>query len=270
MSDLEPTHVEAALARFGATLGRPVTVAAVTASTNDDARRAAAAGAPHGALFLADAQTKGRGRGGHAWHSPPGENLYMSIVLRPRVELAALPTLALVLGLCVARAVDGALGAEGMRAGIKWPNDVIVDGRKIAGLLVESSLRGGALEAVVAGVGLNVRATVFPEEIADRATSLARLGARELDRAQVAARVLAALGAALPAFEARGLESFIAELDRRDVLRGVPIEVGEACGTAEGIDASGFLQIRGEDGVLRAVGAGSVVARGALGQVREG
>ncbi|UQA58196.1 biotin--[acetyl-CoA-carboxylase] ligase [Polyangium aurulentum] len=268
MNDLEQEHVEAALDRVGTKLGRPVTIEAVTASTNDDARRAAQAGAPHGALFLADAQTRGRGRGGHAWHSPRGENLYMSIVLRPRVELSALPTLALVLGLCVARAVDEAFAAEGMRAGIKWPNDVIVDGRKIAGLLVESSLRGGALEAVVAGVGLNVRTTSFPEEIADRATSLAVLGAHEQDRAMVAARVLAALEAALPAFEASGLASFLAELERRDVLRGVPIEVGEVRGTAAGVDEDGYLRIRGEDGELHRVAAGSVVAHGELGRPR--
>jgi BirA family transcriptional regulator, biotin operon repressor / biotin---[acetyl-CoA-carboxylase] ligase len=273
VSDLLRERVEAELDRLGATLGRPLSIAAITGSTNSDARSAAAAGAPHGATFVADAQTAGRGRGGHTWHSPSGENLYMSVVLRPRVALVALPRFALVVGLAVARAVDQALAGEGAadvqaRAGIKWPNDVIVDGRKIAGVLVESSLRGGAIEAVVAGVGVNVHAAVFPVEIEDRATSLRLLGAPAPDRAILCARVLAGLSGALRDFEAQDLRSFLAELERRDVLRGVPVEVGEARGLAEGIDEEGRLRVREGEGEVQLVCAGSVVARGPLGRPR--
>ncbi|HVK64789.1 MAG TPA: biotin--[acetyl-CoA-carboxylase] ligase, partial [Polyangium sp.] len=252
MNDLDPLRIEAELERLGASIGRPVVIAAVTASTNDDARRAAAGGAPHGAAFLADAQTQGRGRSGHTWHSPAGENLYLSVVLRPKLAPQALPPLALVLGVCVARVVDEVLGASvasGARAGVKWPNDVLVDGKKLAGLLVETALRGGVLDAVVAGIGLNVHAASFPEELATRATSLHALGGRGLDRSSIAARLLAEIGRAVRMFEADGLDPFLAELDHRDVLHGIPIDVSGVSGTAAGIDHEGYLRVLGSDGV---------------------
>jgi len=268
LSDLDPRRIEAELDRLGARIGRPVVVAPVTASTNDDARRAASGGAPHGAAFLADAQTQGRGRSGHAWHSPPGENLYLSVVLRPRLEPHALPPLALVLGVCVARVVDEALGvsaSSGARAGVKWPNDVLVDGKKLAGLLVETAMRGGSIDAVVAGIGLNVFASSFPGELASRATSLHALGARGLDRSSLAARLLAEIGHAVRSFEADGLGPFLDELDLRDVLRGVPVDVSGVSGTAAGIDRQGYLLVRGSDGAVHRVGSGSVTTHAPLG-----
>jgi BirA family transcriptional regulator, biotin operon repressor / biotin---[acetyl-CoA-carboxylase] ligase len=272
MNDLDAARIEAELDALGATIGRPLRVMSVTASTNGDARRAAAEGAPHGATFLADSQTAGRGRGGHVWHSPPGENLYMSVVQRPRVALSALPHLALVVGLAVARVVDAALACAPpeLRAGIKWPNDVFVSGRKIAGVLVESSLRGDELEAAVAGVGINVRTKDFPGEIADRATSLLLAGARVLDRAELVARLSVELDRALAAFTSLGLAPLLGELQERDVLRGVAVRVGEVEGIAEGIDEAGRLCIRVEGGDLRFVVAGSVFVRGLLRELRWG
>ncbi|MRG93296.1 biotin--[acetyl-CoA-carboxylase] ligase [Polyangium spumosum] len=265
MNDLDPLRIEAELERLGASIGRPVVVARITASTNDDARRAAASGAPHGAAFLADAQTRGRGRSGHAWHSPPGENLYLSVVLRPRIDPRALPPLALVLGVCVARVVDEVLGASRARAGVKWPNDVLVDGKKLAGLLVETALRGGTIDAVIAGVGLNVHAASFPAELASRATSLHALGGAGLDRSSLAARLLAEIGHAVRSFEADGLGAFHGELQRRDVLRGVPIDVSGISGTAAGIDHEGYLLVIGSDGETHRIGSGSVTTHGPLG-----
>ncbi|MDC3984832.1 biotin--[acetyl-CoA-carboxylase] ligase [Polyangium jinanense] len=268
MNDLDPLRIEAELERLGASIGRPVVVAPVTASTNDDARRAASGGAPHGASFLADAQTQGRGRSGHAWHSPAGENLYLSVVLRPKLAPQALPPLALVLGVCVARVVDELLGASkasGPRAGVKWPNDVLVDGKKLAGLLVETALRGGAIDAVVAGIGLNVHASSFPEELASRATSLHVLGGRGLDRSSIAARLLVEIGRTVRVFEANGLDPFLAELDHRDVLRGVPIDVSGISGTAAGIDREGYLRVITSDGATHRIGSGSVTTHGPLG-----
>jgi BirA family transcriptional regulator, biotin operon repressor / biotin---[acetyl-CoA-carboxylase] ligase len=273
VNDLDPLRIEAELARLGAALGRPVTVAAVTASTNDDARRAAAEGAPHGATFLADAQTRGRGRSGHGWHSPPGENLYLSMVLRPRIEPRALPPLALVIGLAAARVVEEALEASAVceaSAGIKWPNDVFVGGQKIAGILVESALRGGTIDAVIAGIGLNVGASSFPEELGGRATSLHLLGARALDRSTLAARLVVAIERMMRSFEAEGLAPFVSELGQRDALRGVPLEVGDVRGEGAGIDAEGYLCVRGEDGETSRVGSGSVTTHGPLGRTTAG
>lgn len=262
MKDLEQGRIEAELASLEPGVTRPIIVHHVTTSTNDDARRAAAEGAPHGAVFLAEEQTRGRGRSGHAWHSPPGENLYLSVVLRPRVEPEVLPPLALVLGLVVARVVDEALGSDVEQAGIKWPNDVLVDGKKVSGLLVESSFRGGKIDAVVAGIGLNVHTASFPDELEARATSLQKLGARQLDRSALAARLLVGIDRAIEPFVREGVRPFQAELARRDVLFGVPVEVADVRGVGAGIDASGNLLLRNEAGAVVRVGSGSVTALG--------
>ncbi|MBK9265535.1 MAG: biotin--[acetyl-CoA-carboxylase] ligase [Polyangiaceae bacterium] len=255
MTDLEACRIETELDRLGATIGRRVVVTNVTASTNDDARQAAAKGAPHGAVFLAESQTRGRGRSGHSWHSPAGENLYLSAVLRPNIPPMALPPLTLVIGVCVARVVDEALGAEG-RARIKWPNDVYVGEDKLAGILVETSLRGSAVDAVVVGIGINVHTTVFPDNL--RATSLRLLGARVTDRSVLAALLLAEIGRAVTSYEARRLEPFHAEIERRDMLRGRLVEIGGVQGIAAGVDADGFLCVRAEDGTTHRFGSGSV------------
>jgi len=259
--DLDARLVEAELEALGSAFGKPVTVAFETTSTNDDAKRAAGFGAPNGAVFLADTQSRGRGRSGHTWFSPPSENLYLSIVLRPRLALAALPPLALVVGVCVARVVDQTLDRPA--AMIKWPNDVYVDGKKLAGILVESSLRGGVIDAVIVGIGVNVHASSFPEDLASRATSLRVEGARDLDRSRLAARLVASMGCAIERYEHQGIAAFLPELARRDALFGVSLEVSDVRGVGAGIDEDGSLLIeQGAD--LRRVGSGSVMTFGPL------
>jgi BirA family biotin operon repressor/biotin-[acetyl-CoA-carboxylase] ligase len=259
--DLSASAIERELDRLGAALGRPLSVVPQTGSTSDDAKSAAAEGAPHGATFVADAQSAGRGRGGHTWHSPPGENLYMSVVLRPRIEARAVAPVALVAGIAVARAVDRRMAAgSSMRIGIKWPNDLIAGGRKLCGVLVEGRLRGAEVSTLVVGVGVNVRAASFPEEIAARATSLRMLGCADLDRGSLAASILKELGEASALFEERGLEPFLDELARRDVLRGERVEVGGVRGVGEGIDRDGFLLVRDGEGALHRVASGEAIA----------
>jgi BirA family biotin operon repressor/biotin-[acetyl-CoA-carboxylase] ligase len=264
VSDLDAGAIAAALDRLGATLGAPVTVLGETVSTNDDARAAAAAGAPHGAAFVADAQTKGRGRGGHSWHSPPGENLYMSMILRPRVPAASVASITLAVGVAVARVVEAIVG-ERAPVFVKWPNDVLAGARaahglprKLAGVLVEGQLRGSEVTGLVAGVGLNVHARAFPEEIADRAVSLAMLGDGPLDRSAIAASVLAAIANASARFEEDRLASFAADLARLDALRGARVEVSGVRGVASGIDAEGRLLVRADHGALTPVVSGEV------------
>ncbi|MGK4005935.1 biotin--[acetyl-CoA-carboxylase] ligase [Sorangium sp. So ce1036] len=268
MRRLDAEAIERELSRLGASLGRPLSVAVETASTNDDARRVAAAGAPHGAAFLADAQTRGRGRGGRAWHSPPGENLYLSVVLRPGLPASGVSPIALVMGLAVASVVERRLaparrpGASGDRAAsevrLKWPNDVLVGGRKLAGILVEAQLRGESVSSVIVGVGLNVGTRSFPPELSARATSLSLLGVDDVPREVLAAELLQALGGAATRFEAGGLAPFADDLARLDWLRGRHVEVAGVAGVAAGIDPAGHLLIRGADGVLRGVAAGEV------------
>jgi BirA family biotin operon repressor/biotin-[acetyl-CoA-carboxylase] ligase len=253
LSDLSAGAVERALDALGAAVGRPLSVRAVTGSTNDDARAAAASGAPHGAAFLADAQTKGRGRGGHTWHSPPGENLYLSLLLRPKVPPASVAPVTLAVGVAVARVVEQIVAGRAP-VWVKWPNDVLAgDRRKLAGVLVEGQLRGELVSSLVVGVGMNVRASAFPEEIAGRATSLALLGCEGLDRSAIAAALIAGIGAAVARFEVDRLASFRDDLARLDALRGARVEVGGVRGVAEGIDGEGRLLVRGEGGVARVV-----------------
>lgn len=262
---LDAARISRLLESRGASFGLPVSVARVSASTNDDAKRAAAARAPHGASFFADSQTKGRGRSDHAWHSPPGENIYMSVVARPLVAPERLPPLALVVGLAVAEVVDAALATSHVdaRAQIKWPNDVWVCGRKLAGVLVEAQIRADSVASVVIGIGLNVGSTSFPPDLATSATSLALLGAKgdALDRSALGASLLVTLGAALATFERDGSIAFALGgpngLAARDALRGVPVEVGRVAGIGAGIDATGALLVSTPDGEV-AVAAGSV------------
>lgn len=255
MTDLHPARIEDWLDRLGATIGRPVVVKSITESTNDDARQAGGKGAPHGAVFLADAQTRGRGRSGHTWHSPPGENLYLSVLLRPKLLPTALPPLTLVMGVCVARVVDQALGLEG-KARLKWPNDVYVGEDKLAGILVEASLRGMSVDAVVVGVGINVLTQSFPSDL--RATSLRLLGAHELDRSGLAARLLREIGDAVTSFEHERLVPFHEEITRRDMLQGRFVEIGGVEGVASGVDVEGFLCVTQPDGRTHRFGSGSV------------
>jgi BirA family biotin operon repressor/biotin-[acetyl-CoA-carboxylase] ligase len=273
-----------AIAARGCRLGQPLSIERETESTNDDAKRGAREGAPHGATWLAESQTRGRGRQGRAWTSPRGENLLFSVLLRLSCPPQRVPPLALVAGLAVRDAVARALGDDDAVL-VKWPNDVLVrrptDGRtrKIAGILVESALAGSRVEHVVVGVGINVHTRDFPEEIAEVATSLALelsarrgVGARsggaardglDLDRADILADVLASLDHDVEHVAHKGLGLVHARLARHDALAGLEVSIdgASASGTACGIDPDGRLLVRGGDGVVSHVASGEVKVR---------
>ena len=232
----------------------PLTVSSETASTNDDARIAAEGGAPHGATFIADAQISGRGRGEHSWHSPPGCNVYLSMVLRPAVDPAVMAPLTLAIGVAVARVVDAHLAEP--RARIKWPNDIWIDGRKVAGVLLEATTRAGAPPLVIAGVGMNVLLRSFPPDLAESATSLAIAGGVALVREAIAAELVAGMLDACARFERDGL--VYQELNARDGLRGRRVRVGSIEGIADGIDDRGRLIIVDEGGVRHPLWSGEV------------
>ena len=239
----------------GIALGTPLTALAVTASTNDLALSAARAGAPHGATFVAEEQTRGRGRRGRQWSSPSGQNLTFSILLRPRLEPERASSLTLAVGLAVRDAVAARVSAV---VGVKWPNDVVAQDRKVAGILVESQLVAGRITALVVGIGLNVTMRVLPPDIAEIATSLALLGASELDREALLCDVLGELDRRVRAHETAGLPALLDELRAHDALLGRRVRVEAATGIARGIDATGALLIEDERGQVRPIVSGTV------------
>jgi BirA family transcriptional regulator, biotin operon repressor / biotin---[acetyl-CoA-carboxylase] ligase len=257
------------LAARGGRLGRPLSIAPSTTSTNDDAKAGAKAGAPHGAVWVAETQTGGRGRQGRVWRSPPGENLLFSVLLRLGCSPARVPPLALVAGLAVRDAVANALGPE-PQVLVKWPNDVVIrtdrDGRpgwrKVAGILVESSLSGAKVDHVVVGIGINVHTRAFPADLESIATSiaLAARGGRALDRGEILADVLQALDRTVEHVAHRGLGLVHGRLVEHDLLAGQGVESddGAICGVGAGIDLDGRLLVRTEDGTIQAVSSGEI------------
>lgn len=244
------------------TLGRECVVTPHTDSTNDDALAAARAGAPHGALFVTDAQERGRGRRGNTWHAAPGEALLFSVVLRPELAPERASSLALVAGLAVRAAVAKALDSAGVAktAQVKWPNDVVVERLKVAGILVESQMRGDKLAAAVVGVGLNVGRLELPPEVKLRATSLVELNAK-VKREELLAEVLGELEARLARLERElePLSTLVTELSACDAVRGERVSVGDIAGIAMGIDALGNLLVLDDGGRTHKVSSGHVV-----------
>lgn len=214
-----------------------------TASTNDDLRQLAADGAPEGLVLLALRQFAGRGRRGAAWFSVPGESLAFSVLLRPQEAKAIWPRLALAAGLAVAEALE----SLGPAAGIKWPNDVWIGSRKVAGILVEA----GADFAIV-GIGINVSTTRFPEEIEMIATSLQI----ETGRPQLPADVLAAVVRRLSLRRLQigaDFEGLLQSVRYRCVLSGHQVSFltgqGPREGVVEGISPGGELLLRTPQGL---------------------
>ncbi len=238
-------------------LGSPLHRLATTTSTNDEAKRGARAGAPHGATWVAEEQTAGRGRQGRAWVSPRGENLLFSVLLRVDCIPSRLPLVAIVAGLAVRDAVARSAPQADVR--IKWPNDVLVGPKKIAGILVEAITAGPRIEAVVVGAGINVHTRVFPEDLAERATSVSLVSSEPPDRDAILAHVLEGIDHDLHVALARGLGIVRARVDTADALRGKRVrnDSGDA-GVASGIDDEGRLLVRRDDGVLTRWSAGEV------------
>lgn len=237
----------------------PITVVAATGSTNDDAKRAAAGGAPDASVFVADRQDSGRGQRGRRWEAAPGAALLFSCLFRPNIPAASLPPLSLVVGLVVAQMVaswarhEGAGGA----CGVKWPNDVYVLDRKLAGILVEAQITGQTVSSIVVGVGLNVLASAAPPDPRVPAISLEEIGVTE-HRERLLADLLWALRSGIVHYERDGLRWFLNELRSRDRARGRAVTVDGVRAIAAGIDAEGRLLIDRE-GVVSAVTSGDVV-----------
>jgi BirA family biotin operon repressor/biotin-[acetyl-CoA-carboxylase] ligase len=241
------------LAERGISLGTPLAMLGETTSTNDEAKSAARSGAPHGATFIAESQTAGRGRQGRAWLSARGENVLLSVVVRLPCPPERLPLLSLVAGLAACEAIARSV-TNGAEVRLKWPNDVLIGERKVCGVLVEAQQK-----ALVVGAGINVHTRAFPEAIADRATSVALHSSVPPDRARIVADFLQELDRDLPLVAARGLGLVHGRIAQRDALRGRSIETDQGLsGIAEGIDLEGRLSVRKIDGSLERLLAGEV------------
>ena len=228
-------------------------------STMDVVEAAAQGGAAEGLVVVAHEQTSGRGRRGRAWSSPPGAGLYVSFLFRPARSAGGTPALSL-LTLAAGVAVRSAIEtASGLRADLKWPNDVMVGRRKLAGILAEAIGLGTHDEFVVLGVGINLLATSHPVDIADRATSLAAELGREVNRALVLEELLAAVARRYDELRRANADDILREWRRAaPSARGARVEWhahdGPRRGTTIGIDDSGALLVRTASGVERVVG----------------
>jgi BirA family biotin operon repressor/biotin-[acetyl-CoA-carboxylase] ligase len=231
-------------------------------STNTVARELAEAGAPNGTVVTADEQTAGRGRQGRTWTAPPGAALLYSAIVRPLGKRHPLLPLAVPLAVCEV--------AERLRPGVeckvKWPNDVHLDGRKLAGILIEARPQE---EWAVLGIGLNltIGADEFPEELRDRATSLfadtcavrnVRQAAIRHSATNTAEQARPALSEALGRWVEADSEAILAQWRERDTLRGREVSWERGSGVAEGIDDRGYLLVLLADGERVALGAGDV------------
>jgi BirA family transcriptional regulator, biotin operon repressor / biotin---[acetyl-CoA-carboxylase] ligase len=235
-----------------------------TDSTNDQAASLAKNGAAGGLVVFAEKQNAGRGRFGRRWESASHLGLWFSLLLRPTFSQEHWPRLTTWAAVSIASAIER---ATGVRTGIKWPNDIFVDGRKIAGVLIETGVDRSQQNFAVVGIGLNANHARedFPENLTAIATSLRIATGRAIDRAAMVAAILRELDARFIGMDRR-FHELIAEATRRSVLFGrwVQVRAGESIveGVAESLDANGQLLLRTGDGVLHTLSAGEVTIAG--------
>ncbi len=228
---------------------------ASVSSTNDRAAAWLREGGPHGLVVSAETQTAGRGRNGRVWSSPPGHNLYVSIGLRVASARRDLSAVGLAAGLGLYEGLAARLGDGRPRLGLKWPNDVLIGDRKLAGVLCES--RWGAAVELVVGFGLNVRRDGIDPALVDVATALDEVDVRP-GRVALLAGLLAAVESRLDAFLMVGFEPMRAPYERANVQLGTRVRVTSGTevfeGLALGVDEGGALRVRTGDGerVVRA------------------
>jgi BirA family biotin operon repressor/biotin-[acetyl-CoA-carboxylase] ligase len=226
-------------------------------STNDDAARLARAGARHGTVVIARAQRAGRGRDGRSWASPRDAGLYLSAVVRPPLPLVDVPpmTLAIGVGLCDAAR---AMGAEVV---LKWPNDALAHGKKLAGVLVEAHSQGHRLDAVIVGIGVNLTSGALPPELLGTATSLEQAVGAPVDRVAFIDQLLAQVERWIDRYIASGLSAIASAWHERmatGIAARARIDGVDLYGDVAGLDGDGALLLRDAAGQLHRVRSGDV------------
>jgi BirA family biotin operon repressor/biotin-[acetyl-CoA-carboxylase] ligase len=231
-------------------------------STNAYARRFAEQGAGEGAVIIAEAQTRGRGRSNRSWVSPPFVNLYFSVILRPQLPPVHAPQLTLMAAVALTDTIAEFLPSPPI---IKWPNDILVGGKKLAGVLTESSCDSERIEFVILGIGVNLNYPVasMPEVIRERATSIVSLTEKNVSREAFMRRLIQDLDRCYGELEEVGFNSLATRWEAVFGLRGkkVRVEMAEQImiGTARGIDKDGALILEDERGERQRIVAGDVV-----------
>jgi BirA family biotin operon repressor/biotin-[acetyl-CoA-carboxylase] ligase len=230
-------------------------------STNAVALQQAAEGVEHGTVIVAEEQTAGRGRMGRAWYSEKCSGIYTSIILRPPLSPAAAPVLTLMAGLAAQKAVST---ATGLAVDIRWPNDLLVNGKKVCGILTEMSAELDRLHAVVLGIGINVNHSQMPTELEDIATSLRMEAHRAISRVQVLAALLRELDRHYQLLLKNGNKAITERWEAASsYAHGKRVRVraagGEALATTAGVDRSGALRVQYDDGRQESLVAGEVV-----------
>jgi BirA family biotin operon repressor/biotin-[acetyl-CoA-carboxylase] ligase len=243
-----------------------------TDSTNRVASEMARKGAAHGTIVVAEEQTAGRGRLGRVFYSPAHENLYLSVILRPNLMTEAAPLLVLSTAIAVAELIasevdDGT--SDGDEVSIKWPNDILLRGKKTSGILLEMHAEGARVDSLILGIGinLNVDPANFPEEFRSQATSVSRGTGRPVDRVAFTRRLLGRLEEVIDQHLDRGFEALRARFERRFHMQGKAVNIDELdgrrySGTVLGIDNDGALRLEREDGSICRVLAGDVSLAG--------
>ncbi len=240
-----------------------------TDSTNNEARRLAEHGAPHGTLVLADFQENGKGRRGRTWSTPRGTAVMMSLVIKPELLPDRASMMTLVMGMAVAAAIRELCG---IRVSIKWPNDIVADGKKLCGILTEMSCEIDCINYLVIGAGINVNLSEFPGELRQKATSLGLLTGKKVSRAALAALCLKKFEFYYERFMETQDMSLL-QKEYNSLLAGKDgavrvLEPGhEYDGISRGINERGELLVEMEDGTLRCVYAGEISVRGIYGYV---
>lgn len=249
-------------------IGKKLVFHKETGSTNLDAKALAEAGERSGTLVVADMQTQGRGRRGRGWDSPAGKDIYMTLLLRPQCRPEKASALTLVMALAVLEAIQEMIPQS---CYIKWPNDIVINNKKVCGILTEMSAELDSIHYVVIGVGINVNQTQLAGEIRDKATSLYLESGEQLERSKLVARVMHYFEKNFALFEQTWDLSKLVEKYNRFLIncdREVRVldPQGEYSGIARGIDEKGELLVeRKSDGRLVRVYAGEVSVRGVYG-----
>ncbi|EPY12388.1 MULTISPECIES: biotin--[acetyl-CoA-carboxylase] ligase [Paenibacillus] len=242
-------------------LGHQLRIIARTESTQNEAAVWALEGAADGAVIIAEEQTGGRGRQGKSFHSPAGKGIWMSLILRPQIPLQFTPQLTLLSAVALCRAMKRMTDVD---LGIKWPNDILYEDKKVCGILTESSAEDERLVHVIAGVGISVNLEEhdYPEELRSKVTSLKIASGKEIDRASLLAECLFELEQLYKLYVEQGFAPIRTLWEAQSVTIGRSLSVttpnGIVSGVAQGLDDSGALIVLGEDGCYRKIFSGDV------------
>ncbi|MGM1046129.1 MAG: biotin--[acetyl-CoA-carboxylase] ligase [Bacillota bacterium] len=256
---LDPAVLSACLTNRS--FGHQIEVLRSTTSTQEDARRLAEEGAPEGTLVIAEEQTGGRGRMGKKFYSPFGKGIWMSLILRPTQPLHLTQQLTLLAGVAVRRAIHKTTGLE---AGIKWPNDLLIDGKKICGILLESATEDDVVRYCIAGIGIsvNLKEEDYPDELKSIATSLRMASGHNINRNELICSILNEMESLYGLYNEQGFEPIASLWEASSVTMNREVSVqsprGVMNGTAAGLHTSGALLVRNGDGELIPVFSGDI------------